>query len=106
VRAAVHSFDYRVIDAIRDIAPALPLGLLVADRHADAVSLARQHAVRDVWPAIDLIDLRLVESLHALGTRVIAWTANDENDARRLHELGIDGLCTDDVRAMRRALAI
>lgn len=106
VRAAVHSFDYQVVDAVRYLAPGLPVGLLVANREADAVSLARKHAVRDVWPAVDLIDARLMESLHALGARVIAWTANDENDARRLQELGIDGLCTDDVRAMRRALAM
>ena len=106
VRAAVHSFDYQVVGAVRDLAPWLPLGLLVADRNADAVLLARKHAVRDVWPAVDLIDKQLVDSLHALGTRVIAWTANDVNDARRLHELGVDGLCTDDVRAMRRALGM
>ena len=106
VVAAVHSFDYQVVDAVRYLAPGLPVGLLVANRDADAVSLARKHAVRDVWPAVDLIDMRLIESLHALGARVIAWTANNENDARRLHELGVDGLCTDDVRVMRRALAI
>ena len=106
VRAAVHSFDYQVVDAVRALAPGLPVGLLVASRDADAVALARKHAARDVWPAVELIDARLVDALHALGTRVIAWTANDVNDARRLHELGVDGLCTDDVRAMRAALAI
>lgn len=106
VRAAVHSFDYQVVDAVRYLAPGLATGLLVADRNADAVALARNHAVRDLWPAVGLIDMRLVESLHALGARVIAWTANDENDARRLHELGVDGLCTDDVRTMRRALGL
>ncbi len=106
VRAAVHSFDYQVVNAVRSLAPGLPVGLLVATRDADAVSLARKHGVRDVWPAVNLIDARLVDSLHARGARVIAWTANDVNDARRLHELGVDGLCTDDVRAMRAALAI
>ncbi len=106
VRAAVHSFDYQVVDAVRSLAPGLPVGLLLANRDADALALARQHAVRDVWPAVDLIDARLVDSLHAEGARVIAWTANNENDARRLHELGVDGLCTDDVRAIRAALAI
>jgi glycerophosphoryl diester phosphodiesterase len=106
VSAAVHSFDYQVVDAVRALAPALPVGLLVASRDADAVALARKHAVRDIWPAVELIDAHLVAALHALGTRVIAWTANDVNDARRLHELGVDGLCTDDVRAMRAALPI
>lgn len=104
VRAAVHSFDYAVVDAVRAFAPTLPVGLLVAERDMDAPLLARKHAVRDVWPALDLIDDGLVDAVHALGARVIAWTVNSANDARRLHELGVDGICTDDVRQMRAAL--
>jgi glycerophosphoryl diester phosphodiesterase len=106
VRAAVHSFDYRVVDTIRSLAPGLPLGLLVANDDADIVLLARDHAVRDVWPAVDLVDAPLIDSLHAIGARVIAWTANDVNDARRLQQAGVDGICTDDVRLMRSALLV
>ncbi len=105
VRAAVHSFDAALIDAVRGMAPGLPLGLLVSNMSGDAASLARQHAVRDVWPAFETIDAALVESVHAAGARVIAWTVNDVSSARRLHELGVDGICSDDVRALRTALS-
>jgi glycerophosphoryl diester phosphodiesterase len=105
VRAAVHSFDPAVIRAVRAMAPGLPVGLLLSDRHAEPAELVRGHVLRDLWPAHEIIDARLVASVHDLGARVIAWTVNSANDARRLHEMGVDALCTDDVTTIRAALA-
>jgi glycerophosphoryl diester phosphodiesterase len=104
VRAAVHSFDKRVVDQVRTLAPGLPVGLLVANAIADPADLAYAHGVRDLWPSYEIIDARFVAAVHGAGSRVIAWTVNDANDARRLRDLGVDGLCTDDVRALRAAL--
>lgn len=103
VRAAVHSFDHRVVDGVRALAPMIPVGLLISEE-ADVAALIRAHAARDLWPAVHLVDAKLVETAHAVGSRVIAWTANDVADARRLQLLGVDGLCTDDVRLLRSAL--
>lgn len=41
---------------------------------------------------------------HALGMRVDFWTINDPAEARRLIELGADGIMTDDPRALAPAL--
>lgn len=104
VRAAVHSVDKEVIYAVRSMAPGLPVGLLMPNAVIDLAALVRMHAVRDLWPAHQLIDAALVSTVHGLGARVIAWTANDPDDARRLRQLGVDGLCTDDVGAVRKVL--
>ena len=104
VRAAVHSFDWSIVRAVRSLAPAIPVGLLVDNAGLDIASLAREHSVRDIWPSRDLIDASLVAAAHNAGARVIAWTVNQPDDARRLRALGVDGLCTDDVRVVRRAL--
>ncbi len=104
VRAAVHSVDPEVVYAVRSMAPGLPVGLLMPNAVIDLAALVRTHAVRDVWPAHKLIDADLVATVHGLGARVIAWTANDPDDARRLQQLGVDGLCTDDVSALRSVL--
>jgi glycerophosphoryl diester phosphodiesterase len=42
-----------------------------------------------------MIDAPLVESAHAAGARVVAWTVNDLETAARLAALGVDALCTD-----------
>jgi glycerophosphoryl diester phosphodiesterase len=55
---------------------------------------------RDVWPRWDLIDAELVASAHAAGARLIAWTVNSVAAAQALVGIGVDGLCTDDVRLL------
>jgi glycerophosphoryl diester phosphodiesterase len=55
---------------------------------------------RDVWPEWNSIDEQLVARVHAAGGRVIAWTVNDREAAVRLAALGVDGVCTDDVRLL------
>ena len=39
-----------------------------------------------------------IERCHELGVAVFAWTVNDPDIARRLDELGVDGVITDDPR--------
>ena len=43
-----------------------------------------------------------VERCHELGVAVFAWTVNDPELARRLDELGVDGVITDDPRVLVR----
>jgi glycerophosphoryl diester phosphodiesterase len=50
-----------------------------------------------VWPDWRLVDDRLVSAVHGAGGRVLPWTVNDSTTARRLLDLGVDGLCTDDL---------
>ena len=41
-----------------------------------------------------------VERCHELGVAVFAWTVNDREIARRLDDLGVDGVITDDPRIL------
>jgi glycerophosphoryl diester phosphodiesterase len=100
-RCAVHSFDHAAIERFRKIAPDVPRGLLF-DGDLDRLEAeVRRTGARDVWPQHSLIDAAVVARARDLGTRVIAWTVNDVADARRLASLGVDGICTDDVRILR-----
>jgi glycerophosphoryl diester phosphodiesterase len=51
-----------------------------------------------------MIDPELVESVHAGGGRVVAWTANDPDAIVALATLGVDGICTDVTDVARRVL--
>lgn len=46
-----------------------------------------------------------IDALHAQGVRVDYWTINDPNQARRLLELGADGIMTDDPAAIKPVFA-
>jgi glycerophosphoryl diester phosphodiesterase len=49
---------------------------------------------------------RFVNKCHALGLAVHYWTINDPREARRLVDLGADGVMTDDPRLIAPALGL
>jgi len=100
-RCAVHSFDHRIARRVRELAPEVPVGILQTSYPIDPVRPLRDADARDLWQHWELIDLPLIERVHADGRRVIAWTVNDRDFARRLITWGIDGICTDLPATMR-----
>lgn len=100
VRCAVHSFDHATIVRMREIAPRIARGVLFDGSLAALDDVLSRSAARDVWPQWKLIDQALVNTIHVRGCRVIAWTVNSREDAQRLAALGVDGICSDDVRLL------
>ena len=97
VDCAVHSFDHDAIARMRRIAPEIPRGILY-DRAIDVEGAMSATGARDVWPNWKLIDRETVDLVHARGGRVCAWTVNSVGPVLGL---GIDAVCTDDVRLFR-----
>jgi glycerophosphoryl diester phosphodiesterase len=103
-RYAMHSFDHSAIAHVAALAPDIPRGVLLdrdiphpLEQLRDAVAMT---GARDVWPHWTLVDPALVQAAHDLNARVIAWTVNAPDIARRSRNAGVDGLCTDDVRLL------
>jgi glycerophosphoryl diester phosphodiesterase len=97
---AVHSFDHAAIERFKQIAPDVPRGLLFEGNAAQLDVEVQRIGAREVWPHYSLVDADLVARARALGARTIVWTVNDAAEARRLAGLGVDGICTDDVRLL------
>ena len=104
-RCAVHGFDHRVVPRVRDLAPEIPGGVLSASYLIDPVHALLAAGARDYWIWWEHVDQALCDAVHAANGRVIVWTVNDPATAVALASLRVDGLCTDDVPAMRAALA-
>jgi len=100
-RCAVHSFDHRVARRVREVAPEIPVGILQTSYPIDPLRPMHDAGARDLWQHWELIDSELVECVHADGGRVIAWTVNDGDVARRLMSWRVDAICTDVPAAMR-----
>ncbi len=97
---AVHSFDHATIERFKRIAPDVPRGLLFEGSAAQLDVEVQRIGAREIWPHFSLVDADLVARARALGARTIVWTVNDAAEARRLAGLGVDGICTDDVRLL------
>ncbi len=95
---AVHSFDHDAIARMRVLAPSVSRGVLFDRYPGDLSSVMRFAGARDIWTTAGFIDRSLVDAVHRQGGRVIAWTVNSGAAAFQLAALGVDGICTDDLR--------
>jgi glycerophosphoryl diester phosphodiesterase len=100
-RFAVHSFDHAVVERAARLAQDVARGVLLDEGISDAIA-AMRHAVsrtaaRDVWPHVSLVDREFMTAADALGVRVLVWTVNTREQAIALRDLGVAGICTDDL---------
>lgn len=90
---AVHSFDHRIVARLGTRRPELRRGVLSASYPVDPCAELIAAGANTLWQEWHLIDTQLVDAIHRMGAKLIAWTVNDTSVARRLAELGVDGLC-------------
>ena len=111
---AVHGFDHRVALRTAHLADErpeanarmrVPTGILSASYLIEPVAALRAARARDYWQEWGMIDDDLVDRIHKAGGRVIAWTVDDVSDARRLADIGVDGVCTNVCGEMVRGFA-
>lgn len=89
----VHSFDHRIISRLGEQRPTLRRGLLLSSYLMDNSQILHGVGADTLWMEASLIDADLITDLHEDGRDVIAWTANEEREIRRLIGLGVDGIC-------------
>lgn len=91
------SFQPDALAAARAARPALPRALLLDSLRdgwlgealaLDCVAIVANHRV---------LDAETIAQAHGRGLRVLSYTVNEPEDARRLLDAGIDGLITDAV---------
>lgn len=99
-RVIVQSFDFRILHAMREIAPHLRLAALYMGRPRDLAAIARRAGSTIVAPYHPLATSRRVRAAHTAGFEVIAWTANRPRDWKRLIAAQVDGIITDNPAAL------
>jgi glycerophosphoryl diester phosphodiesterase len=104
-RYAVHSFDHRIVRRLGESRPALPRGILLSAYLNDPVAVLRDAGSSTLWQEWHLVDEDLVETVHAAGCRIHAWTVNEVGDLEQLVRMGVDGLCGNYPDRIRVAIA-
>jgi glycerophosphoryl diester phosphodiesterase len=103
-RYAVHSFDHRIVARLGARRPGLKRGILLSSYPLDPIPLMTAAGATTLWQDQRLIDEGIVNTIHAAGHAIVAWTVTKPQDARTLAALGVDGLCGNDPDKLRAAL--
>jgi glycerophosphoryl diester phosphodiesterase len=99
-RVMVQSFDFRVVKAMKAIAPEFVLAALYGPGDRDFVDIARETGVRLVTPNHSLVTPEKVKAAHDAGIRIIPWTVDSADEWDRLIAAGVDGIITNDPGAL------
>jgi len=100
----VQSFDFRTLQALRRLAPAIRLAALFDRDGRDFQAIVREAGASIAAPNHRLVTREKVNSAHEAGVQVVPWTANTQADWDRLIEAGVDGIITDDPEELIRYL--
>ena len=121
-RVVINSFDAEIIAHVRRFGYAGETGVSVSDLlrlrfypewwlrrrviAGDALQLplhgeGKRGLRRLIGRRLRFDGARLISRAHAAGLRIDYWVVNDPDEARRVLELGADGVMTDDPAALR-----
>jgi glycerophosphoryl diester phosphodiesterase len=128
-RVIIQSFDWRALKAVQALSPSIPTSYLSSQQSfLDNIAAAKTSGsawtagveFRDhgsipkmvkvaggaIWsPYYQEVSADLVKEAHALGLKVIPWTANKTEDMARLIDWGVDGMITDRPDFLRDVMA-
>jgi glycerophosphoryl diester phosphodiesterase len=122
-RVTIQSFDWRTLEAVKELAPDIPVACLAVmnfsidgawynlqpggegpspwlagldfDDYGSIPALVHAFAADILSPYYREIDQQDVEEAHRLGLKVIPWTVNDKRTMKKLIDWGVDGVITD-----------
>lgn len=124
-RVMVQSFDWRTLQLVQKLAPAIPTVYLsqqkgsaptvfldkISDwtagfdpvKHDGSLPRAIKAAGGAIWsPYFGDVDPALISESHRLGIQVVVWTVNKPEDIARMIDLGVDGIISDHPERLRK----
>ena len=96
-QCVVISFDYEIVKGIKKLLPGTPTYWLnmSGNYKAEHIKMAEDASLEGLNFHHRGISGEFVSSVHNAGLEIFAWTVDNPKDARRLVEIGIDGITTN-----------
>lgn len=96
-RVLISSFDMGAINAVHDLDPSMPTGLLTDEEIGAEVAVGRASAHDHVAinPSDSIVTQRWVDEAAEAGLAIYVWTVDDPDRMRELVDFGVDGIITN-----------
>jgi glycerophosphoryl diester phosphodiesterase len=124
-RVMVQSFDWRTLQLVQKLAPAIPTVYLTLQKgsaptvfldkasdwtagfnpaeHASSLPRTIKAAGGAIWsPYFGDVNPALISESHSLGLSVVVWTVNKPEDMVRMIDIGVDGIISDHPELLRK----
>jgi glycerophosphoryl diester phosphodiesterase len=124
-RVMVQSFDWRTLQLVQKLAPAIPTVYLTLQKgaaptvqldkatdwtagfdpaeYANSLPRTIKAAGGTIWsPYFGDVNAALISESHGLGLSVVVWTVNKPDDIARLIDMGVDGIISDRPDLLRK----
>ncbi|MEY2426945.1 MAG: glycerophosphoryl diester phosphodiesterase [Actinomycetota bacterium] len=95
----VSSFGLAAINAVRDVNPAIPTAWLTIPNYDQlrAIDTAVEHGHIALHPHFTVVTKELIDAADAAGIVVNTWTVDDPEQMKRVADLGVASIVTNDV---------
>ncbi len=105
-RSTLQSFDYRTLVAAKALDKSITIAALSEDPGEDLARTAKILNAEIISPQWDMPNLnkKTIEKIHSLNSKIIPWTANDSGAWKKLLDLKVDGIISDDPRSLIKFL--
>jgi glycerophosphoryl diester phosphodiesterase len=107
-RVMFSSFNPLALMRVHKRLPEPPIGLLAQAGKPGAWArswIGRIIGYNSLNPELGDVDLHLVENAHRHGKRILVYTVNQAEDIKRIFQLHVDGIFTDDPVLARQILS-
>lgn len=91
----ISSFDTKALALSQTIAPEMARGLLLEEWDNDWKKDADDLACASVHLSSKIVTESRIKAIHDAGRKVLVYTVNKQKKAKRLLEMGVDGLFSD-----------
>lgn len=92
---AVHSFAFHVVKRLKEKRPALPTGVLSEVPTRNPKQTLEDAKAQTLWQEQSTLDETLVQTVHDIGAKIIAWTVDNPSEMERLVTMDVDAICTN-----------
>jgi glycerophosphoryl diester phosphodiesterase len=98
-RVIVSSFGMGAIDAVRTRDDSIATAWLTVPNYDQlrAIDTAVEHGHAALHPHFSVVTEELVKAAHDAGLALNTWTVDDPDDMKRLADIGVDTIVTNDV---------
>lgn len=110
----IQSFSAPLLKSIHRENPDLELNLLLnysnkaipiyIDRVPKLGNIYRFKKSSAINPNYKLVDRKMVNAIHEKGRQIFCWTVDDEDEMKRLIDLGVDGIITNHPDKLKKLL--